>query len=178
MIRKVRFLPEAVDDLLKLARRDSSVAKKVRRRLIYVASDSNVGLPLTGEFAGYWKLKVSQPELRIVWRIIHDADGSEIVEIAEIIVIGGRANNEVYKELRRRIVRLEGDAELLELAEVLKMIASGKKGKMPKSVAKEPVPSFLEEVLIAKIGLSKEQVLGLSGPEALELWTLFVRKQK
>lgn len=172
----MRLLPPAVDDLLSFHKKDRATFEKIVRRLLYIQRDSQVGFLLSGHFADFRKLKVTHPELRIVWKVLHDENGEEVIEIAQIWAIGARANGEIYKELKKRIALLEGNQEATELSRVLAIIATGKREAIPKLQPLDPVPSYLEEALVNRMGLSAEAVRGLTGPIALELWTQFIQR--
>lgn len=100
------YLPEALDDLKKL---DGSQQKLVRKSILKVAtnpqpsSEGGYGKPLrntpSSNLTGMLKIKLRNSGLRIVYRIVR------MDEKMLIIIIGTRADNEVYKEAVRRITK-------------------------------------------------------------------------
>ncbi len=56
------------------------------------------GKPLTGEFSGYWRLRIG--DYRVVYRILND----QVVVL--VIKVGIRKDDRVYRELFSRLRRL------------------------------------------------------------------------
>ena len=57
------------------------------------------GRPLSGEFAGYWRLRVE--DYRVVYRILKD----EVVVF--VVKIGIRKDDRIYRELLSRLRKLQ-----------------------------------------------------------------------
>ena len=103
---QVEYLPEAHDDLRRL---DGSQRLLVRKAIQKVsqnplpAEEGGYGKPLGNKGAtnlsGYLKIKLKSSGLRIVYKVIRDE--SEML----VIIIGARADDEVYEEAQRRIDR-------------------------------------------------------------------------
>ncbi len=104
----VKFLPEALEDFEKL---DGSNKIPVRKAITKVASnpvsiyEGGYGHPLSNlsntKLAGFYKIKLKASGIRIVYKLIKtDAD-------MLIVVIGARADNEVYELADKRIKKNE-----------------------------------------------------------------------
>ena len=72
------------------------ILKAIRKKL--TRDPKSFGEPLSGDFHGYWKLRVG--EFRVVYKI------EEQKILIKIIKIGIRRNFEVYEELIRRIPKI------------------------------------------------------------------------
>lgn len=100
----VAFLPEAKKDLLKL---DNSNRILVRKAIHKVSTnpvavhDGGYGHPLANlnntKLAGFFKIKLRASGIRIVYKLIQQDDKMLIV------IIGARADNEVYQLAEKRI---------------------------------------------------------------------------
>ena len=98
------YLPEAKEDLRKL---DGSARVMVRKALHKVSQnplprdENGYGVPLGNKhgsnLAGCMKVKILRIGIRIVYRLIRTEHGMEI------IVIGARADSEVYEEAVKRL---------------------------------------------------------------------------
>ena len=104
MTRKVVFLPEMEKDLRKLDGSQRNLVfkaiKKVQTNPLPV-SESGYGKPLGSgnetDLTGLLKIKLSAAGLRIVYKLIRTE--TEML----IVVIGARADNEVYEIAQNRI---------------------------------------------------------------------------
>lgn len=103
---QIVYLPEALDDLKKL---DGSQQKLVRKSIMKVAtnpqpsSEGGYGKPLRNtpgsNLTGMLIMKLRNSGLCIVYRIVR------IDEKMLMIIIGTRADNEVYKDAVRHITK-------------------------------------------------------------------------
>jgi mRNA-degrading endonuclease RelE of RelBE toxin-antitoxin system len=176
---EVRLIDDAVEDLLQISKKDKGALKVVLTRLAYISRDAYVGSALSGDLGGFRKLRVTDPAIRIIWKVVKSADGSQFIEVAHIWAIGRRRDDEIYKEMKKRVKLLSQRPETSELGEVLGAISSRSWGALPKvAEPAQPVPSYLEEMLIREMKLTPEEVAEISGPEALDLWTQFIKKSK
>ncbi len=74
------------------------ILKVIRKKL---SVDPEVcGKPLSGEFSGYWRLRVE--DYRVVYRIV-----KEKIEVL-VIKVGIRKDDKIYQELFSRLKKLEG----------------------------------------------------------------------
>jgi mRNA interferase RelE/StbE len=96
---KVEFIPEAVKDFERL---DGPVKKEVAKKIDALAENPFLGKPLGNKFGidltGFYKLYISKKKYRIVYRLI----GAQ-VEIVEIVGIGRRDKEEIYRLVMGRI---------------------------------------------------------------------------
>ncbi len=96
---KVEFIPEAAKDFERL---DGSVKKEAAKKIDALAENPFLGKPLGNKFGidltGFYKLYISKKKYRIVYRLI----GTQ-VEIVEIVGIGRRDKEEIYRLVMGRI---------------------------------------------------------------------------
>jgi len=96
---KVEFIPEAAKDFERL---DGSVKKEAAKKIDALAENPFLGKSLGNKFGidltGFYKLYILKKKYRIVYRLI----GAE-VEIVEIVGIGRRDKEEIYKLVMGRI---------------------------------------------------------------------------
>lgn len=116
---EVRLTSAALEDLRTLHRKNPSLVVVVVAKLELIRQNPDIGSPLRGGLAGFRKLPVRNRELRIVWRVTWEADGTAIVDIAEIWAIGQRRADEVYLEMERRVRRTGGDPTTIAALEAL-----------------------------------------------------------
>ncbi|MBO6111941.1 MAG: type II toxin-antitoxin system RelE/ParE family toxin [Lachnospiraceae bacterium] len=96
----VSFINAADKDFSEL---DNSQRIIVFKAIVKVASNpkprpDGFGKPLSGRLAGFYKIKLRDYGIRIIYRLVPpDSDNMNIV------IIGMRADNEVYDEARVRI---------------------------------------------------------------------------
>lgn len=104
---EVVFIEEAQKDYKKL---DGSVKKLVNVALAKMEERADeLGEDLTSKHGlnliGCRKIKFRKAGIRIVYRIVGDK-----AEIAEIIIVGKREDNEVYEEAYKRLQGLKRDS--------------------------------------------------------------------
>ena len=99
MAYKVEFLPGAEKDYEAL---DKSVRKEVAKKIDALAENPLLGKPLGNKFGidltGYYKLYAAKKKYRIVYR---SAGGQ--IEVIEIVGIGKREREEIYKLIAKRL---------------------------------------------------------------------------
>ena len=102
MVYRIEFIPEAEKDFETL---DGSIKKEVAKKIDALAENPFLGKPLGKKYGadltGFYKLYVAKKRYRIVYRLI----GAHI-EVIEIVGIGKREKEEIYKLVARRLKRL------------------------------------------------------------------------
>ncbi|MFH0788407.1 MAG: type II toxin-antitoxin system RelE/ParE family toxin [Pseudomonadota bacterium] len=99
MAFKIEFHPEAVKDFDRL---DGSIRKEVAKRIDALAENPFLGKPLGNkmglDLTGFFKLYAAKKKYRMVYRFLKDH-----LEVIEIIGIGKREKEEVYKLILRHL---------------------------------------------------------------------------
>ena len=99
MAFKIEFHPEAAKDFDRL---DGSVRKEVVKKIDALSENPLLGKPLGNkmglDLTGFFKLYTSKKKIRIVYRLLKD-----YLEVIEVIGIGKREKEEVYKLILRRL---------------------------------------------------------------------------
>jgi mRNA interferase RelE/StbE len=102
MVYKIEFLPDAEKDFDAL---DGSIRKEVTKKIDALADNPFLGKPFGKKYGvdltGFYKLYVSKKKYRIVYRLI-----GKHIEVIEIVGIGKRDKEEVYKLVARRLKKL------------------------------------------------------------------------
>ena len=102
MVYKIEFLPDAEKDFDAL---DGSIRIEVAKKIDALADNPFLGKPLGKKYGvdltGFYKLYVSKKKYRIVYRLI-----GKHIEVIEIVGIGKRDKEEVYKLVARRLKKL------------------------------------------------------------------------
>jgi mRNA interferase RelE/StbE len=102
MAYRIEFLPDAEKDFDTL---DGSIRKEVAKKIDALAENPFLGKPLGKKYGldltGFYKLYVAKKKYRIVYRLI-----GKYIEVMEIVGIGKRDKEEVYKLVARRLKRL------------------------------------------------------------------------
>lgn len=99
---EVRFTKWAVEDLRELQRINPRAVLIVAAKIEMIERNPEVGQPLRGALAGFRKLAVQNRQLRIIWCVTWEDDGTAIIDIAEIWAVGHRRDDEVYRTMRKR----------------------------------------------------------------------------
>jgi mRNA interferase RelE/StbE len=96
---KIELHPEAVKDFDQL---DGSVRKEVAKKIDALSENPFLGKTLGNnmglDLSGFFKLYVSKKKIRIAYRLLKD-----YLEVIEIIGIGKREKEEVYKLIFRSL---------------------------------------------------------------------------
>jgi len=99
---KIEFLADAEKDFGAL---NGSIRKEVAKEIDALAENPFLGKPLGKKYGldltGFYKLYVAKKKYRIVYRLI-----GKYIEVIEIVGIGKRDKEEVYKLIARRLKRL------------------------------------------------------------------------
>jgi len=173
----VRLTDPAIEDLRQLLRLDPSVLRKVLVKILMLERNAEAGEPLLGELMGWRKLTVGDRNWRIIWRTKRDESGGQMIEIAQIWAIGARSDSEIYEEMKERISVAPASVNTTTLKDVIEMFGP-KAGAVV--AASEPVdspaPKWLLDRLEHTVGLSPEQIRGLSVNQAMEIWDEFKAK--
>jgi mRNA interferase RelE/StbE len=102
MVCRIEFIPDAEKDFDIL---DGSVRKEVAKKIDALAENPFLGKPLGKKFGvdltGFYRLYVGKKKYRIVYRLI----GKQI-EVIEIVGIGKRDKEAIYKLVTRRLKSL------------------------------------------------------------------------
>jgi mRNA interferase RelE/StbE len=102
MAFKIEFHPEAVKDFDAL---DRSIQKEVVKKIDALSENPFLGKPLGNklglDLTGFYKLHVAGKKFRIVYRLV-----KKYLEVVEIIGIGKREKEEIYKLIFRRLQSL------------------------------------------------------------------------
>jgi mRNA interferase RelE/StbE len=96
---KIEFHPEAAKDFAQI---DGSVRKEVAKKIDALSESPFLGKPLGNkiglDLTGFFKLYAAKKKIRIVYRLLKD-----YLEVIEVIGIGKREKEEVYKLFLRRL---------------------------------------------------------------------------
>ena len=99
MAYRIEFLPEAGKDFDAL---DGSVKRDVAGKIDALSENPFLGKPLGSKYGidltGFYKIYVSKKKYRIVYRLM-----GKHIQIIEIIGIGKRDKEKVYKLVARRL---------------------------------------------------------------------------
>jgi len=99
MAYRIEFLPEAEKDYAGL---DRSIRKEVAKKIDAFAENPFIGRPLGNKFGidltGFYKLYVAKKRYRIVYRL-----AGEHIEVIEIVGIGKREKEEIYRLVAKRL---------------------------------------------------------------------------
>lgn len=101
MAFKIEFIPAAAEDFHGL---DRSVQKEIGKRIDALAENPLLGRPLGNkmglDLTGCYKLYGAQKKYRIVYRL-----RKKYLEVIEIVGIGKREKEEIYKLIVKRLQR-------------------------------------------------------------------------
>ena len=101
MAYKIEFTPEAEEDFDNL---DKSIKKEAAKKINALAENPFLGKPLGNKFGinltGFYKLYAAKKKYRIVYRLV----GGHI-EVIEIVGIGKRDKEEIYRLVAKRLKR-------------------------------------------------------------------------
>ena len=81
---RVRLTDDAVEDLLRLKRKDPQIVRAVLKKMLLLARSPKAGEPLLGSLVGFRKLVVGNRDYRIIWRETRDVDQTPVLVIAEV----------------------------------------------------------------------------------------------
>jgi mRNA interferase RelE/StbE len=102
MVYKIEFLPDAEKDFDAL---DGSIRREVAKKIDALAENPFLGKPLGKKYGvdltGFYKIYASKKKYRIVYRLI-----GKHIEVIEIVGIGKRNKEEVYKLVASRLKKL------------------------------------------------------------------------
>jgi mRNA interferase RelE/StbE len=102
MVYKVEFLPDAEKDFDAF---DASTRTEVAKKIEALAENPFLGKPLGKKYevdlTGFYKIYVSKKKYRIVYRLT-----GKHIEVIELVGIGKRDKEEVYKLVARRLKKL------------------------------------------------------------------------
>ena len=144
---EVRFIDAAIEDLEGLTKKNLHLLRSLMKKFLYMERNPMVGEPLLGDLIGWRKIKVGDRHWRIIWRVIIDSDGHQVIEVAEIWAIGARSDNEIYKEVRTRLKTLPKNQDTKSLEEVVVILSKVDSLGSDKKPTQEELPQWLVEKL-------------------------------
>jgi mRNA interferase RelE/StbE len=165
----VRLTDAAMEDLRNLLKKDPQIVRWCLKKMLLLERSPMAGEALVGGLIGFRKLVVGDRDWRIVWRVLTDSAGTVTVDVAEVWAAGARADSEVYEEMRSRVAALGDSPKATALTDVVQTM-----GRLftdieptPEPLATEPVPSWLADRLVRIVGLSPDDVAGMTPEEAI-----------
>lgn len=175
----IRLTDPAIEDLRRIYRRDPSILKVIFRKILLLELNPLAGEPLLGELIGWRKLTVGDRHWRIIWRSTLDKLGEIEIEIAQVWAIGARSDSQIYDEIRERIKVSPLSPAGTALAEVLALFSEKVSDVTAQSEpVDQPAPEWLLNRLVHSVGLTKEEIRGLSVDQAMEIWDEFIRQSE
>jgi len=123
----VRFIDAAIDDLRALNKKDPQILGQIFKKLVLLEISSDAGQPLSGPLSGYRKLTVGNRTWRIIWRLLKESNGQMVIEIAEVWAIGARSDDEIYKEMKRRLSKSKPSPATKSLEQVIEILDRSRK---------------------------------------------------
>lgn len=102
MAHKIEFIPDAEKDYKDL---DKSIKNQVSKKLDALSDNPYLGISLGNKFGmdltGFYKIYVARKKYRIVYRLI-----GEHIEVVEIVGIGKRDKEGIYKLVAKRLRKI------------------------------------------------------------------------
>lgn len=102
MAYKIEFLPDAQKDFEAL---DGSIKKEAVKKIDSLTKNPFLGKPLGNKYGidltGFYKLYLAKKKYRIVYHLI-----GKYIEVIEIVGIGKRDQEEIYRLAARRLKKL------------------------------------------------------------------------
>jgi mRNA interferase RelE/StbE len=102
MAYKIEFLPDAEKDFEAL---DGSIKEEAVKKIDSLTKNPFLGKPLGNKYGidltGFYKLYLAKKKYRIVYRLI-----GKYIEVIEIVGIGKRDEEEIYRLVARRLKKL------------------------------------------------------------------------
>lgn len=102
MAHKIEFIPDAAEDFTSL---DTSIRKEATRKIDALSENPFLGAPLGNKFGinltGLYKLYFAKKKYRSVYRLL-----GEQIEVIEIVGIGKRDKEEIYRLVAKRLKKL------------------------------------------------------------------------
>jgi len=168
----VRLTDEAVEDLQDLFKVDPQIVRWALKKMIQLERDPNAGDPLLGGLIGYRKITVGDRDWRVVWRVVQDEAGDNLIEVAEVWAVGYRKAGEVYAEIRRRVSNAGSSPKTKALSEVLELFAKQARNltATPEPDKPEPVPKWLTDALLYVAHMPASRVENMGLEEAEKAW--------
>jgi len=175
----IRLTDLAIEDLKAILKLDRSVLEMVLTKMLILELNPLAGEPLLGELMNWRKLTVGDRHWRIIWIPKRNTLGEQVVEIAQVWAVGARSDAQIYEEMKQRIESAPSSPRTTSLSEVLEHFA-GKVGDVVATPepADQPAPAWLLDRLEYTVGLTREQIRGLSVEQAMELWDEYTSRSK
>jgi mRNA interferase RelE/StbE len=107
---KIEFLPDATKDFDRLS---GSLQKQAGKKIDALSNNPFLGRPLGNklgiDLTGFYKLYFAKKKYRIVYRLI-----GEHIEVIEIVGIGKRDKEEIYKLIAKRLKTFKKAPSLID----------------------------------------------------------------
>lgn len=167
---RVELLAQAVDDIRKLHKKDPQIARLVVKKIIHIAKNPHAGNLLGGDLLNFRKITVGDNHWRIVWRVY---ESEKRIEYSVVWGVGARANQEIYKTIKKRIAELGDAPETLQLRNALELMN-------PKSVqdrlneTKSESIEDLQQKLVVVAGVPAELASLLDFEIAKAVWRAYL----
>lgn len=101
--------------------------------------------------------------------------GASVIDIAEVWAVGARADAEVYTEMSARVAELGDSPAAQALSEVIERLgrAAGDITAATEPVH-DPVPHWLADRLVHQALMTRNDVAGLTGAQAMQASEAFI----
>jgi mRNA interferase RelE/StbE len=175
----VRLTDPAVADLLALLKKDPQIVRWALKKMLLLERNPQAGEPLLGHLIGWRKLTVGDRDWRIVWRISTDETGAITITISEVWAVGARSEAEVYTEMAERVTNLGSHPAARPLLSVIDMLGRHvQRHDIAAAIEPEtdPVPDWLQQRLVKAVGMTTDEILSMSGAEAMIRWEQFLQE--
>lgn len=167
----VRLTSAAMDDLKSLHKKDPQIVRQVLKKCLLLERNPYVGEELMRDLVGFRKLVVGNRDWRIVWRVTRGETVS--VDVSEIWAVGARSDSQVYTEMKNRIKAMSDSPLTHTLEQVVGLLAPDAGIAVAPEPVSDPIPVWLRQRLIHTAGLHADQLDGVTGAEAADLWDAY-----
>ncbi|MEK6648958.1 MAG: hypothetical protein AABY37_06560 [Actinomycetota bacterium] len=175
----IRLIDPAIEDLKAILRLDPSVLRMVLTKMLLLELSTEAGEPLIGDLVKWRKLTVGDRHWRIIWIPKEDTAGEQVIEVAQVWAVGARTDAEIYAEMKQRVESSPASPKTTALTDVLELLGD-KVADIPATPepVDVPAPAWLLRRIEYSVGLSPEQMRGLSSEQAMEIWEEYMRRPK
>lgn len=170
----VRFTDAAVEDLENIFKKDPQIVRQVLKKCLLLERSPYAGEELLGGLIGFRRLVVGDRDWRIVWRVTKGETIS--IDVSEIWAVGTRTKSEVYTEMKERIGAMPDSTITHSLEHVVDLLTPNSGVDFTPEQVSDPVPDWLRQRLIHTAGLRSDQLDGLTGAEAADLWDQYMQR--
>jgi mRNA interferase RelE/StbE len=169
---RLEILIEAIRDIEKFHKKDPQISRLVTKKIIYIAKNPLAGKRLHGDLLNFRKITVGDNHWRIVWRVY---ESEKRIEYSVIWGVGARANEEIYKIIRKRIAELGDNPETVKLRDALELM-NPKTIKERFKHSREDSIADLQGKLVEVAGIPSELVSKLDVELAKALWRTYLKQ--